>query len=158
MLGPLLFTILLAPTWKTYQGDGFTVALPGTPQIKSQTFAAEGVSGKTKNAIVPTPVFACVASATLFSKRIPPAVMKNIVGGIKTGFLNSVGGVATADTSATYGGRKGRLVDFNTGAGGPGKLWIVQTSSQKVIVLTILGQKTFPVAEARRFFGSFRVR
>ena len=155
---PLAFALLLGPTWTSYKGDGFTVDLPTKPQIQSQTFSAEGVSGKTKNAIAPTPAFACVASTTVFSKSIPAAVMTNIVGGIKTGFLNSVGGVATADKKATYAGRTGRLIDFNTGKGQPGKLWIVKTSSQKVVVLTILGQKGFPTAEAKRFFGSFRVK
>ena len=157
MFCSLAYAILLGPGWVAYKGDGFTVELPAKPQIQTQTFSAEGVTGKTKNAIAATPAFACVASVTDLSKRLSPAVVRNLVGGIKTGFLNSVSGVATADKAATYAGKTGRLIDFNTGQGQPGKLWIVQTAPQKVVVLTILGQKGFPVAEAKRFFGSFRV-
>ena len=100
-----------AATWTVYKGDGFTVELPAKPQIQSQTFSAEGVSGTSTNAIAPTAAYACVASGTQLSRDVPPAVLKNLSDGIKKGFLNSVGGVATADKAAS---------DLALGAGADG--------------------------------------
>ena len=147
-----------APTWAPYtaKGDGFTVLLPAKPTMTPTNNSAQGISAVTHNYVARTNPITCVVTRSKFSNNVTPAIMKNVAEGIKTGLLNSIQGAATADRKVAYAGRSGRQVDFKSGAGAVGAMWIVEAQGHVVFTLTIVGQKSLSEPDRKRFFGSLR--
>lgn len=154
----LLVAPAQAPKWAPYaaKGDGFTVLLPAKPTMTPLNSSAEGITAETHNYVARTASVTCVVTRSKFSSNVTPAIMKNVSDGIKKGLLGSIGGTATADRKVSYGGRSGRQVDFKSGAGATGAMWVVETPGHVVFTLTIAGQKSLAQADLKRFFGSLK--
>lgn len=160
---PLLPLALLqgpasASGWTTYVSaqDRFTVELPGKPSVGSMSQSAQGVTAKTRNYMLRSPLTNVVISVVSLSTN-DPGVARAVARGVVKGFMGKAGGTAGASHPATYGGLTGTETLFRERTGHSGSIWTVERPG-KVYSFTVIGVAGPPTAAARRIFTSFKLR
>lgn len=155
----LALVACLAPaqSWKVISSNeaGLKFSVPVQPKTSTRTDTDRGYSVQTRMWLAQSTTN-YVVSVSFLPKNMPAGFAKNMVEGIKTGFVQSTGGKVLSDKTASFAGIAGRLINISTPAGINGSLWIVQRNS-KIYTFTVAKQGKSYEAERTKFYGSVKL-
>lgn len=154
----LVASFASAQSWKVIssQEAGLKFSVPTQPKTSTRTDTDRGYSVQTRMWLSQSTTN-YVVSVSFLPKGSPAGFSKNMVEGIKTGFVQSTGGKVISDKTATYAGIAGRLVTISVPSNGvTGALWIVQRNS-KIYTFTVAKKGQSLEAEKTKFYGSVKL-
>lgn len=155
----LLSALLFAQGWKPLtSSDGkFTVQIPGKPQASSRTDQDGGYSIVTKMWVSGVADSNYVVSVSFLPGNVPPQFTKNMMDGIKSGFVKSTSATVVSDKPQAYNGLSGRLIRFEIPGKAKGAMWVAAKAG-KVFTLTLAKGSGDYGSDLSKMFGSFKAR
>jgi hypothetical protein len=146
-----------AQAWKviTSKEAGLKFSVPVQPKTSTRTDTDRGYSVQTRMWLAQSTTN-YVVSVSFLPKNMPAGFSKNMVDGIKSGFVQSTGGKVVSDKIATYAGITGRQISITVPSGVNGALWIVQRNS-KIYTFTVAKQGKSYEAEKAKFYNSIKL-
>jgi hypothetical protein len=146
-----------AQAWKTItsQEAGLRFSVPVQPKTSTRTDTDRQYKVQTRMWLAQSTTN-YVVSVSFLPKNLPAGFRRNMVEGIKTGFVQSTGGKVVSDKTATYAGITGRQITITVPSGVNGAIWIVERPT-KVYTFTVAKQGGSYEAQKSKFFGSIKL-
>ncbi|MBN9501785.1 MAG: hypothetical protein BGO01_06260 [Armatimonadetes bacterium 55-13] len=155
----LAVSLVSAQSWQTVSSvDGkFSVQMPNKPQTQTQNQSEQGITVKTTLYVAGSNGTNYVLSVSVLPSKQDATLVKNMMDGIKSGFVRQTSATVKSDKPYTVNGYAGRLITFTVPSGASGSLWMCNKVG-RVYTLTVAKASGDYTAEQKKFHSSFKIK